>query len=140
MEKKFPLCGLILKGPVRFKKNLRKTFAIWHYKVFCQIKTNLEATVKRINTCLLNYFRVFSIFWVNWEKLPCAVIRTCALIYFLKSVDPVRLLGPGLLLGTQEYLEPSYIFLHSMEKKSTKVDFSPISCKKAPFYTRNGHF
>ena len=31
-------------------------------------------------------------------------------------------------------------FLHSMEKKSTKVDFSPISCKKAPFYTRNGHF
>ena len=31
------------------------------------------------------------------------------------------------------------IFLHSMEKKSTKVDFSPISCKKAPFYTRNGH-
>ena len=27
-----------------------------------------------------------------------------------------------------------------MEKKSTKVDFSPISCKKAPFYTRNGHF
>ena len=22
------------------------------------------------------------------------------------------------------------IFLHSMEKKSTKVDFSPISCKK----------
>ena len=21
-----------------------------------------------------------------------------------------------------------------MEKKSTKVDFSPISCKKAPFY------
>ena len=25
-------------------------------------------------------------------------------------------------------------------KKSTKVDFSPISCKKAPFYTRNGHF
>ena len=32
------------------------------------------------------------------------------------------------------------LFLHSMEKKSTKVDFSPISCKKAPFYTRNGHF
>ena len=32
------------------------------------------------------------------------------------------------------------IFLHSMEKKSTKVDFSPKSCKKAPFYTRNGHF
>ena len=32
------------------------------------------------------------------------------------------------------------IFLHSMEKKSTKVDFNPISCKKAPFYTRNGHF
>ena len=31
-------------------------------------------------------------------------------------------------------------FLHSMEKKSTKVDFSPISCKKASFYTRNGHF
>ena len=31
-------------------------------------------------------------------------------------------------------------FLHSMGKKSTKVDFSPISCKKAPFYTRNGHF
>ena len=30
-------------------------------------------------------------------------------------------------------------FLHSMEKKSTKVDFSPILCKKAPFYTRNGH-
>ena len=22
-----------------------------------------------------------------------------------------------------------------MEKKSTKVDFSPISCKKAPFYS-----
>ena len=33
-----------------------------------------------------------------------------------------------------------FLFLHSMEKKSTKVDFSPISCKKAPFYTRNGHF
>ena len=31
-------------------------------------------------------------------------------------------------------------FLHSMEKKSTKVDFSPISCKKEPFYTRIGHF
>ena len=30
-------------------------------------------------------------------------------------------------------------FLHSKEKKSTKVDFSPISCKKALFYTRNGH-
>ena len=27
-----------------------------------------------------------------------------------------------------------------MEKKSTKVDFSHISCKKAPFYTRNGTF
>ena len=25
------------------------------------------------------------------------------------------------------------------KKKSTKVDFSPISCKKSPFYTRNGH-
>ena len=37
----------------------------------------------------------------------------------------------------QQWLQ---IFLHSMEKKSTKVDFSPISCKKAPFYTRNGHF
>ena len=24
-------------------------------------------------------------------------------LYFLKSVDPVRLYGPGLLLGTQEY-------------------------------------
>ena len=33
----------------------------------------------------------------------------------------------------------SCLFLHSMEKKSTKVDVSPISCKKAPFYTRNGH-
>ena len=31
------------------------------------------------------------------------------------------------------------VFLHSMEKTSTKVDFSPISRKKAPFYTRNGH-
>ena len=27
-----------------------------------------------------------------------------------------------------------------MEKKLTKVDFSPISCKKEPFYTRSGHF
>ena len=31
-------------------------------------------------------------------------------------------------------------FLHSMEKKSTKVDFSPISCKKAPFYIVNWTF
>ena len=27
-----------------------------------------------------------------------------------------------------------------MEKKSTKVDFSPISCKKAPFYIVNWTF
>ena len=38
------------------------------------------------------------------KVLSCAVIWTCALIYFLKSVDPVRLYGPGLLLGTQEYV------------------------------------
>ena len=30
-----------------------------------------------------------------------------------------------------------WFILHSMEKK---VDFSPISWKKAPFNTRNGHF
>ena len=40
----------------------------------------------------------------------------------------------------EEGLSEQNTFLHSMEKKSTKVDFSPISCKKAPFYTRNGHF
>ena len=48
-------------------------------------------------------------------------------------------------LNTYEVLfqtssEVNKAFLHSMEKMSTKVDFSPISCKKAPFYTRNGHF
>ena len=32
------------------------------------------------------------------------------------------------------------LFYILWKKKSTKVDFSPISCKKAPFYTRNGHF
>ena len=55
---------LLIKDQFVFKKKLCKTFAIWHYKVFCQIETNLEATVKRINTCLslLNYFRVFSYF------------------------------------------------------------------------------
>ena len=34
----------------------------------------------------------------------------------------------------------NFIFLHSMEKKSTKVGFSPISCKKAPFYIVNCTF
>ena len=29
----------------------------------------------------------------------------------------------------------TFHFLHSMEKTSNKVEFSPISCKKAPFYT-----
>ena len=47
----------------------------------------------------------------------------------------------GLFLALTDPFHCKYlIFLHSMEKKSTKVDFSPISCKKAPFYTRNGHF
>ena len=27
-----------------------------------------------------------------------------------------------------------------MEKKSTKVDFSPISCKKAPFHTGSKYY
>ena len=44
------------------------------------------------------------------------------------------------VIAKRNIIAGKYFFLHSMEKKSTKVDFSLISCKKAPFYTRNGHF
>ena len=38
------------------------------------------------------------------------------------------------------YNKKAIFFLHSMEKKSTKDDSSPISCKKAPFYIVNWTF
>ena len=67
------------------------------------------------------------------EKLPLTVLHT------LTVVQPYTIVMISHLNFTLLRFKIN-IFLHSMEKKSTKVDFSPISCKKAPFYTRNGHF
>ena len=52
----------------------------------------------------LKTISVLSFFWVNLEKLHCALICTCVLIHFLKSVDPELDLRSVLLLGSREYV------------------------------------
>ena len=42
---------------------------------------------------------------------PCALIWTWALIYFLKSVDPMRLFWGGLLFGREEYTASEKFFI-----------------------------
>ena len=41
--------------------------------------------------------------FVFWKVSTCALIWAWALIYFLKSVNPMHLFGGGLLFSTQEY-------------------------------------
>ena len=41
--------------------------------------------------------------FIFWKVSTCALIWAWALIYFLKSVDPMCLFRGGLLFSTQEY-------------------------------------
>ena len=43
-------------------------------------------------------------YFAHGKKWPCTLIWTCTFIYFLKSVDPVRIYGPARLFETQEYV------------------------------------
>ena len=71
------------------------------------------------------------------STLVCAAFMAFGSLFVGSSS---ALLPPFAYTAAQAFVGKAILFLHSMEKKSTKVDFSPISCKKTPLYTRNGHF
>ena len=56
-----------------------------------------------------------------------------------KYLGAKLVLGPGNVQGRESPQFPELIKVFSTFY-GKKVDFSPISCKKVPFYTRSGHF
>ena len=85
--KKNPPCVALLRACAFLQKIIPN---FWYF--FCKI---------------IHYFMYTKLtFTYNFFKKcqPCALIWTWALIYFLKSVNPMRLFWGGLLFGREEYM------------------------------------